>query len=704
MPYGPFGNLFPYSDQHALNLDWIIQVAKDFLDQYTHIQEIISNGEESLDQHTTDGLAALAAEKDRLEGLLNVWYISHSEDIADQLTAAVASFGTQAAEIATNVIATIPVDYTTLENLVDTLDNSMKDQRQIYNYLPQVNYFSQAQRGNPATINGRIFTIQPNGEILVTGSGTANATYYVSGTAEQEGWAGFTLPAGTYRFFTKENISSYATVGVRYAGETSYAFYFTNASNTIVTFDEDTPITIGIGIASSVTLPENGLLIQIMIADVNKDVGYIAPWASLANYVPQLLNSVNTINEALNELTLFALSNKTEIEYVNSETLVDSDFHVSFISGGLSEEHSITTNNKRIRLYGSDMPQMKTGDAVLIKNPYEGRIYASSAPGYGSNVQGIITGEDWVTGVVQIPAEYNDSYIGVLIRKKNHINDDISGEVDTMTNYVILRSVVTKEEYKQSHILAGLKLSIMGDSISAMKNYIPEGYDYYYSGSNHGVTSVNQMWWKILCDQTGMVPLIINAWSGSGVTQLEDNAHLDKVPMSDDDRCNALGDGTSDPNIILIAGGINDYTYAESAQSEALPWDGKTTPVISNSFTEAYACMIKKLQTNYPNAIIVALSTWFSMRGTDNGYTLTHAVGSNVYTQTDYNNAIKNVAEQMHIPYMDVSDIGFNRNNFYPTYASDSSTIPTHPNAAGQKVMGMAIAKRLIPLVKAFTN
>ena len=83
MPYGPFGNLFPYSDQHALNLDWIIQVAKDFLDQYTHIQDIISNGEESLDQHTTDGLAALAAEKDRLEGLLDAWYTTHSEDLAD---------------------------------------------------------------------------------------------------------------------------------------------------------------------------------------------------------------------------------------------------------------------------------------------------------------------------------------------------------------------------------------------------------------------------------------------------------------------------------------------------------------------------------------------------------------------------------------------------------------------------------------------
>ena len=123
--YGPFGNLFPYSDQHALNLDWIIQVAKDFLDQYTHIQEIISDGETSLDQHTTDGLAALAAEKTRLEGLLNAWYITHSEDIAGQLTQAITDFQTAAQGIGAAVIESIPEDYTTLSNHVTKLDNAI---------------------------------------------------------------------------------------------------------------------------------------------------------------------------------------------------------------------------------------------------------------------------------------------------------------------------------------------------------------------------------------------------------------------------------------------------------------------------------------------------------------------------------------------------------------------------------------------------
>lgn len=261
---------------------------------------------------------------------------------------------------------------------------------------------------------------------------------------------------------------------------------------------------------------------------------------------------------------------------------------------------------------------------------------------------------------------------------------------------------VSGNQIVDSTPLNGLKLSLLGDSISAYTGTIPAGNAAYYTGSNSGVTSASQMWWSILCDKTGMTPLVIDGWSGSAVTQLEDSAHVDKVPMSSDTRCGRLHSGATNPDVILIAGGVNDYTYAQSAQSEALPWDGKTTPVLGDSFTEAYACMIKKLQTNYPNAMVVALSTWFTMRGTDNGYTLTHTVGSNTYTQADYNAAIENVAKQMHIPYIDVSNIGFNRSNMYPNYASDSSTIPTHPNAAGHKVMGEHIAAVLPPLVAGY--
>lgn len=253
-------------------------------------------------------------------------------------------------------------------------------------------------------------------------------------------------------------------------------------------------------------------------------------------------------------------------------------------------------------------------------------------------------------------------------------------------------------------MLTGKKLSVMGDSISAFAGEIPAGYEAFYNGSNAGVRNASYMWYNVLCRKLGMTKCVINGYSGSGVTQLEDADHSTKIPMSSDQRCANLGSGDNMPDVILIAGGVNDYTYAQSAQSEPLSWNTDNVPVLENNFTQAYACMIRKIQDNYPNAIVVAMSTFFTMRGANNGYTRTHTVGGNKWTQQDYNDKIKFVAEQMNIPYLDVSDIGFNANNYYPTYAQDSSTNPTHPNEAGHAVIGNAVAEKLLPLVKGFLS
>ena len=131
-PNGPFGNSFPYTDFHAMNTDWLIKIAKDFLDQYSHIEQTISDGEDSL-----------TAKAEELEGLLQEWYNTHSEDIAgeladaledigDALTDALADFQTGAEARAAAVIATIPEDYTTLSNNVTRLlSDAVRSGRQV---------------------------------------------------------------------------------------------------------------------------------------------------------------------------------------------------------------------------------------------------------------------------------------------------------------------------------------------------------------------------------------------------------------------------------------------------------------------------------------------------------------------------------------------------------------------------------------------
>lgn len=127
---------FPYSNEHQLNLDWIIKIAKDFLEQYTHIQQLIADGETSLQNITTEGLQQLQTKADDLESLLNQWYNTHSQDIANQLAQALAdlaaesqtvfnAFEEDVEEKASQTIASIPADYTQLSNTVAFVKNAM---------------------------------------------------------------------------------------------------------------------------------------------------------------------------------------------------------------------------------------------------------------------------------------------------------------------------------------------------------------------------------------------------------------------------------------------------------------------------------------------------------------------------------------------------------------------------------------------------
>ena len=122
---GAFGENFPYSNFHDLNLDWVIKIAKDFLDQYTHIQETITNGETTLIETATN-----------LTNQLQEWYDTHSSDISDELasairnlqaelTSAINNFNYEANLKASEAIASIPSDYTELANSVTRVNTTL---------------------------------------------------------------------------------------------------------------------------------------------------------------------------------------------------------------------------------------------------------------------------------------------------------------------------------------------------------------------------------------------------------------------------------------------------------------------------------------------------------------------------------------------------------------------------------------------------
>lgn len=134
---GAFGENFPYTNFHELNMDWIVKIAKDFLDQYTSITDLVNSGKEELTQLSQEELQALEAKADEIEALLDSWYETHSADIANALAAALADFNVQATRKAQETIASIPSDYTTLSNLVENEALLVKNAYTTYASLPE---------------------------------------------------------------------------------------------------------------------------------------------------------------------------------------------------------------------------------------------------------------------------------------------------------------------------------------------------------------------------------------------------------------------------------------------------------------------------------------------------------------------------------------------------------------------------------------
>lgn len=122
---GAFGENFPYTNQHDMNMDWVIKIAKEFLDQYSHLQEVLNTGLSEIDTKINEGLDTLQDKADDIETLLNQWYESHSSDIANQLSLAITNFNIEANRIGEEVIESIPDDYTELANEVRNITNTL---------------------------------------------------------------------------------------------------------------------------------------------------------------------------------------------------------------------------------------------------------------------------------------------------------------------------------------------------------------------------------------------------------------------------------------------------------------------------------------------------------------------------------------------------------------------------------------------------
>lgn len=248
--------------------------------------------------------------------------------------------------------------------------------------------------------------------------------------------------------------------------------------------------------------------------------------------------------------------------------------------------------------------------------------------------------------------------------------------------------------------LDGKTISILGDSISTYPGYSNDAINtnntignnlFYYNGTNYGINSVNQTWWKQLADNTGLNILVNNSWSGSRVINNEAGAnsagYLRATQLHDNTGTNA---GTS-PDIIAIFIGINDFnyelplgTYNEEIYNNLIinNNDGSFSYATPTNFTEAYAIMLHKTISTYNKADVYCFT--LLPNGYNTNYSLLEA----------FNNSIRNIATHYNVKIVDLyKNSGINSSN-YLDYSNDPTGL--HPNEKGMNIIYETFKKVLM--------
>ena len=369
---------FPYTNFHELNLDWIIKIARDFLDQYTNIQQTITQGLEDLD-----------TKAEQLQALLDAWYEEHSEDIAQQLTAAlqdlndwytlhenylndtlienIGLFNTRADEKTAQCIAEIPADYTELSNEVTQL-------------LENIEYITES------TINKWIW-----GDFL-------NFTTSAEITE-------ILIPAGTYMFSAE--ITSDDT------SQTSSAMYLYDENDNITTVNLNRNTRSG----RTVTVPNDIVKIRLYSStSYSSSNGKVASWRNIgifpngtraSFYIPPItavdwiarddLNFIEDIYEATSNI--WTLGDWRNFETSVNAGLISFPAGTYMISAVITSTDTDATSSKMV-LHGANN---ETFDVYLNRNTRSGRTVTVpfdvvSATLYASNAAGASAGDtaSWV--------------------------------------------------------------------------------------------------------------------------------------------------------------------------------------------------------------------------------------------------------------------------------------------------------------------
>ena len=265
---------------------------------------------------------------------------------------------------------------------------------------------------------------------------------------------------------------------------------------------------------------------------------------------------------------------------------------------------------------------------------------------------------------------------------------------NTLENETILESQETPSsqapDSQAAKNLEGMKLSILGDSISTFNGYIPTDYNIFYPGSGD-ISAVEKTWWFQVLSETKM-ELNANASSSNTNVTGDSSDTTGSAPGCSTKRMIDLtpGDDGPHPDILIVFMGTNDFLRSVELGNFSAP--SKQEEGVVENFCDAYELMLQKLNALYPNTTIYFCTLLETSAGdvdeNPESYPATNRKGNTI---GDFNAEIATIASAYNYPVIDVHNCGITYDTL-GQYTSDG----VHPNAEGARLIAEYITNALL--------
>jgi len=208
--------------------------------------------------------------------------------------------------------------------------------------------------------------------------------------------------------------------------------------------------------------------------------------------------------------------------------------------------------------------------------------------------------------------------------------------------------------------------SILGDSISTFKGYIPENFEPFFPLEDYEVNSVEMTWWKLLEKNTELKLSVNGSFSGSRISKTGVEQPHWSAFISEERQSILKG------NIIIVFGGTNDFGQDED-QAEL------------ETFTDSYNLLVSQMIERFPTSELYFCTP---LQRTDFGLNQKNSKGwSQIDMAQTIRNCVLNKNERVHL--IDL---------FAHNIQKDDGTLQDnlHPTCKGMKVIYSIIKQSIV--------